>query len=184
MKKSLTVLLAVLLAVILTGIAWTGYGVSEQGREALPVPEEADPIPPEEILQDYFGTILGIRPGTAGASLRTADAACMICSFAARYDLADADPALLRACMLKAMAELTEEERSLLRESFLYVTELLEESFADADVHRALYEDAGTAERMAVLLKDEDVQMNWEKLKETTCSLLGCDPEGTLSDGA
>ena len=134
--------------------------------------EVVEAIPVEELATGYLPVILGIEQGTAGASLKLAQAACEVTGFAAAHDLSEAEDENLTACMMVAAEALDGEELSRFAENFDAVRGLLDGCFEDWEANRPAFEDAGAAEDMERLISDEAVRLNWEKLRDGTQAMV------------
>ena len=133
--------------------------------------EVVEAIPVAELAEGYIPVILGIEQGTAGASLKLAQAAREVAGFAADHDLSGADDANLTACVMIAVEALSGEELSLFAENFGEARGLLDACFEDWEANRPAFEDAGVAD-MESLAGDAAVRLNWEKLRDATQSAL------------
>ena len=130
------------------------------------------PVPTAQAFADsYFRVVGSFHPGTAGSSLRQAQAACAAVHFAASNRLAEADIPGMRSAMLAAWESLTDDERSWFDENFIGLAELVEACHADWESNRALFEDAGVADQMAILTSDPAAMAHWDTLRANTLTL-------------
>ena len=122
-------------------------------------------------VEEYFHAISGYEPGTAGASLAEAQAACAVFSFASDYQLWAADVPAMRNSMLAAWEGMSEEERSGFDANFIDVVRLIDSCLADYDGARGTFDDAGIGDRMEALLKDETARLSWSTLCANTLTM-------------
>lgn len=138
---------------------------------------EEDWPPIEALTEHYFRTLAKVETGTAGASLKTAEAACFVCGFASAYDLEDAYIEQLRANMVTAFEQLDEDEQAAFWQGFDAVRELLDSCLEDYGANRAVFEDAGRAEEMDMYMGNWQVRSAWETLRDHTLT-MGNDTAG------
>lgn len=116
----------------------------------LPMQDDADGLTAEEVLAaltDCTG-----YAGSAGSSLKNARAACRLAAFADEKQLADADPLALSETVADALAGLTEEQRTELSFNLASIHAALTGAFENYESSRGLFEDAGCAEELALLI--------------------------------
>ncbi len=145
MKKKLALLLAALLLVPL------GCARAERG------PAEAELPSVEAIADGFCRVIAGIEPGTAGASLKTAQAVCGVLRVCGLYRPAEADRAALRERLRAAEERLDETERAAYAEHLPGMAETLLKLTDGTEAPGAEYEDAGVLEETVRLLDDPAV---------------------------
>ena len=98
----------------------------------------------QDLVKGYFNVIGNIPKGTAGASLKLAEAAVEVFQFAQDYNLAGCDISALRDNMLNAWQKvLDEEERANFDENFMDVVTFMDEAEKDPASVAAQLEDAG-----------------------------------------
>lgn len=115
-----------------------------------PLQDEADAVTSEDILPvliDCTG-----YEGTAGSSLKEAGAACRLMMFAGDKRLADADEMILSEAAAGALAGLTEEQKAELSGNMESINNLLTAAFDDYESRRDLFDAAGVAEEMDLLV--------------------------------
>ena len=115
-----------------------------------PLQDEADAVTSEDILPvliDCTG-----YEGTAGSSLKEAGAACRLMMFADDKRLADADEMILSEAAAGALAGLTEEQKAELSGNMESINNLLTAAFEDYESRRDLFDAAGVAEEMDLLV--------------------------------
>lgn len=127
--------------------------------------------PVEALTEHYFRALAKVETGTAGASLKTAAAACFVCGFASAYDLEDADIEQLRANLVMAYGQLDEDEQTAFWQGFDAVRALLDSCLEDYGAERAVFEDAGRAEEMDMYMGNEQVLTAWENLRDYTLTM-------------
>ena len=115
-----------------------------------PLQNEADAVTSEDILPVLIGCT-GYE-GTAGSSLKEAAAACRLMMFAGDKQLADADEMILSEAAAEALAGLTEEQRAELSGNMESINNLLTAAFDDYESMRDLFDTAGVAEEMDLLV--------------------------------
>jgi hypothetical protein len=115
-----------------------------------PLQDEADGVTSEDILPVLIGCT-GYE-GTAGSSLKEAAAACRLMMFAGDKQLADADEMILSEAAAGALAGLTEEQRAELSGNMESISNLLTAAFEDYVSMRDLFDTAGVAEEMDLLV--------------------------------
>lgn len=115
-----------------------------------PLQDDADAVTSEDILPvliDCTG-----YEGTAGSSLKEAGAACRLMMFADDQRLADADEMILSEAAAGALAGLTEEQKAELSGNMESINNLLTAAFDDYESRRDLFDAAGVAEEMDLLV--------------------------------
>lgn len=127
--------------------------------------------PIEALTEHYFRVLANVETGTAGASLKTARAACLVCGFASAYDLHDPDVEQLRDNLAAAFAMLDGNEQTAFWQGFAAVRELLDGCLEDYGARRAVFEDAGLAEEMDMNMDSEQVLSAWENLRDLTLAM-------------
>lgn len=148
------------------------YAILRFGEEESYGEWEGDITPTAEAFEfAYFRMLAGLETGTAGSSLRAAEAACDVFSFAAFNGLDNPDIELLRANMLEGFSYLDEDEQAAFWQGFDIVRELLDNCFDDYEANRAVFEDAGVADMMDMLMEDEVYRTAWENLRDHTLTM-------------
>ena len=135
-------------------------------------------IPVDELTEGCFKVIAGVEQGTAGASLKLAEAVCEVGKFAGSYDLSEVDDDNLSVCVLMALVEFSDDEQAAFGQNFDSVSALLDACFEDWDANRAVFEDAGVDEDMDALVADDAARLSWEKLRDSTREILDMFNEG------
>ena len=125
----------------------------------------------DELAQDYFGTLANLEAGTAGASLKTAQAAANICAFAMDHGLWDPEMVNLHENIFAAFESLDADTQARALEGFNAVRALLDDCLEDYEANRAVFEDAGAAETMDEVMYDPLNRLAWENLRDHTLTM-------------
>ena len=125
----------------------------------------------EELADGYFRVIGGVEQGTAGASLKLAQAVADVTTFATDYALWDPAIETLRANMLEAWESLSDEERAAFDGNFINVVELIDSCLEDWESNAGVFEDAGVTEQMEMFVFDPLSRLAWENLCAHTLTL-------------
>ena len=155
------------------GLVWTDFKEAPGTNELVFEPAEEFSLVPDvvDLAEGYFRAIAGVEQGTAGASLKLAQAAAEAADFAAAFELWDPDVELLRSNMLEAWESLTEEEQAAFDDNFVNVASLIDSCLNDWEANQGLFEDAGVAEDMEMLVFDPLNRLAWENLCAYTLTL-------------
>lgn len=126
----------------------------------------------QDLVKGYFSVIGNIPKGTAGASLKLAEAAVEVFEFAQDYNLAGCDISALRDNMLNAWQKvLDEEERANFDENFMDVVTFMDSAEADPAAVAAQLEDAGVKDEFEKLAASAGAWDNWDTLKSNTLTM-------------
>ena len=126
----------------------------------------------QDLVKGYFSVIGNIPKGTAGASLKLAEAAVEVFEFAQDYNLASCDISALRDNMLNAWQKvLDEEERANFDENFMDVVTFMDSAEADPAAVAAQLEDAGVKDEFEKLANTAGAWDNWDTLKSNTLTM-------------
>lgn len=126
----------------------------------------------QDFVQDYFTVIGNIPKGTAGASLKLAEAAVSVFQFAQDYNLAGCDISAMRDNMLNAWEKvLDEEERANFDENFMDVVTFMDEAQEDPASVSGQLEDAGVKTDFEKLASQAGAWDNWDTLKANTLTM-------------
>ena len=160
-------------------LVWTDFKETPgENSVAFVKLEDADLTPSaEELAEDYFRVIGAVEQGTAGSSLKLAQAAAEVTAFAADHELWDPDIEALRANMLDGWESLADEERSAFDANFMSIVELIDGCLEDWDGSKAVFEDAGVTEQMEMLVFDPLNRLAWENLCAHTLTMGNDDGE-------
>ncbi len=125
----------------------------------------------ESLLNEYFKAVAGIMPGTAGASLREAEALCAVMKYAENSGLLSADAASLREEMLKAWEMLGEDGQAAFDEAFMGMVSLGDQAGSDYASVSGVFEDAGVGAEMKALMENVHARLCWDVLKANTLTM-------------
>ncbi len=141
----------------------------ERADSTLPAP------PAEAFAEGYFRPIGAVEQGTAGASLKQAIAAAEAADFAVAHELWDPDVEAVFDNMLEAWEGLDEDERAAFDGNFADVAGLVDACLDDWEAYRGLFDDAGAAEVMEMILSDPLNRLAWENLRDITLAIRSGD---------
>lgn len=126
----------------------------------------------QDLVKGYFNVIGSIPKGTAGASLKLAEAAVAVFQFAQDYSLAGCDISAMRDNMLNAWEKvLDEEERANFDENFMDVVTFMDEAQKDPSSVAGQLEDAGVKADFEKLANQAGAWDNWDTLKANTLTM-------------
>lgn len=126
----------------------------------------------QDLVKGYFNVIGSIPKGTAGASLKLAEAAVAVFRFAQDYSLAGCDISAMRDNMLNAWEKvLDEEERANFDENFMDVVTFMDEAQKDPSSVAGQLEDAGVKADFEKLASQAGAWDNWDTLKANTLTM-------------
>ena len=165
MKKLLSLILILLIA------CTAALAEADAPAEPFPAPT------PDELTNDYFLVIAGIEQGTAGASLKQAEAVAQVASFAIGHSLYNTDIPALRENLLTAWEGLSDETRAAFDANFIPAVELVSACCDDFDANRGAFDDAGVAETMEMLVYDPLNRLAWDNLVANTLTMGNSDGE-------
>ena len=135
---------------------------------------------PEEVLKEkYFDVVLGLETGTAGASLKEAQAACALLTFAGERDLMNIDQAIFTDTLLAVIETLEEEQVETLRTNLESLAALIDEAAGETDLgeSRGMFEDAGVFDQMVECTENTGTMESWKVLHRLTSQLIVDDTE-------
>ena len=126
----------------------------------------------QDLVKGYFNVIGTIPKGTAGASLKLAEAAVAAFQFAQDFNIAGCDISALRDNMLNAWEKvLDEEERANFDENFMDVVTFMDAAQEDPASVAGQLEDAGVKAAFEKLSKQAGAWDNWDTLKSNTLTM-------------
>lgn len=143
-----------------------------EGMQFERVDDYENAIPDDVISEGFVKVVLGMEQGTAGASLKQAQAACEVLQFIAEQDLTGMDVEDVSISVLMALVECSEEELAVFGENFPIVSTLIDSCFEDWEANRPVFDDAGVADTMEALIADETARQNWEMLRDCTQDIV------------
>lgn len=143
---------------------------ADTGNSEEPVSESAyaNDIPSSEYTDNVFRPLINMEVGTAGSSLRTAQIAEEILSFAAGRQLWNTEESARKAAFSEAWNSLSSEEKELVKHNFYEeeIEKLIDGAYNDYESVSGRFEDAGVGTEMEELTKDEDARKSWNALRE------------------
>ncbi len=129
----------------------------------------------ESLVSEYFEIVAGCHPGTAGSSLKQAEAFEKTVGFADKNDLWCVNLPVFREEMLKAWESLSEEDRGYFDESIMGLVSMGPAVFDNYDSVKDVFEDAGVGDAMQALRGSVKARMSWEVLISNTMTLGNSD---------
>ena len=129
-------------------------------------------VPAEEFSAKLFKILTGLEEGTAGSSLKQAQAAEEIVSFAADKQIWNIDAYARTAAITEAWNGLSDEEKALAKQNFDGMAELIDKAFKDYESVSGTLEDAGVGEDMKALSVNVYAKRSWNALRDLVKELL------------
>ena len=129
-------------------------------------------VPAEEFSAKLFKILTGLEEGTAGSSLKQAQAAEEIVSFAADKQIWNIDAYARTAAITEAWNSLSDEEKALAKQNFDGMAELIDKAFKDYESVSGTFEDAGVGEDMKALSVNVYAKRSWNALRDLVKELL------------
>ena len=129
-------------------------------------------VPAEEFSAKLFKILTGLEDGTAGSSLKQAQAAEEIVSFAADKQIWNIDAYARTAAITEAWNSLSDEEKALAKQNFDGMAELIDKAFKDYESVSGTFEDAGVGEDMKALSVNVYAKRSWNALRDLVKELL------------
>ena len=179
MKKQLFLIFFLILCPLLASCS--AAKASSPAETAVPIIEPAATSPSaSELKEGFFLPVSGLEKGTAGSSLKEANGAMKVLSFAENklitsisssgdseqsHDTVDQDA--LQSALLDAWNSLSAEEQALFSENYPSLAALLDKCFVDFSALSGLFEDAGVLPEMQALMQNPDVVSAWKLLSDT-----------------
>ena len=164
MKKLLVMMIAA--AMVISLMASCGNENKQSSGQ-----ESADSSVTEQLTHDTLGDIFNeaseIGEGTAGVSLKRAQIAAKIASYAAVMGYGDDAVESLKAEMLTKYEALDEEKQKNVDDTFMDAIQLLDKAIDDGDYDsvKGLFEDAGAAEGLDTVLKAPGLKESYDTFK-------------------
>lgn len=124
-------------------------------------------ISSEDYKENMFKILTTLEEGTAGSSLKAAQAAQEILSFATSRQIWNMEASARNASIAKAWDGLTDEEKKLVKQYFGEdgsITLMIEDAFYDYESMKGIFEDAGVADDMAALSQNTYARRSFEAL--------------------
>ncbi|MBR1708601.1 MAG: hypothetical protein IJ719_07230 [Clostridia bacterium] len=135
-----------------------------------PAPVEAPPA--EELREGYCNILVNLEHESAGAALKRAVAASEVCAFAEKHSLYNPDAGQLQSNLIIAFEGLDDHDKAAFLEGFGAVQALLDDCLKDYEANRSLFEDAGVAMSMDMIMDDPLDRLAWENLRDYTLRVL------------
>ena len=137
-----------------------------------------DALPPLVRATDLCGTVTaeaalltGLEEGTAGASLKQAQTAEEILTFAADKQIWNLDAYARTAAITEAWSGLSDEEKALAKRNFDGVAGMIDKVFKDYESVRGTFEDAGVGEEMKALSVNVYARRSFNALRDLVAEL-------------
>ena len=166
MKKTI----AMIMVLVMAAISASGCGGSgtENSAEAVSERTYADEIPSSDYADNVFKPLINMEIGSAGSSLKAAQIAEEILSFASDRQIGNTEESARRAAFSEAWNSLSNEEKEVVRHNFYEeeIEDLIGGAFDDYESVRGRFEDAGVGAEMEELSKNADARKSWNTLRE------------------
>ena len=125
----------------------------------------------EEFSASLFKKLTGLEEGTAGASLKQAQTAEEILTFAADKQIWNLDAYARTAAITEAWNGLSDEEKALAKRNFDGVAGMIDKAFKDYESVRGTFEDAGVGEDMKALSVNIYARRSFNALRNLVAEL-------------
>ena len=179
MKKIIAMLMiSVMMTLSVAGCGGGGNGngsstaseapAAENTAESVSEDANTDAISAAEYTDNVFQKLINMEIGTAGSSLKEAQIAEEILSFAASREIGNVEESARKAAFSEAWGNLSEEEKVTVKDNCGEIAGLVDGAVSDYESARGNFEDAGVGAEMEELVKSEDAQKSWKAL----CDLL------------
>lgn len=161
-------IVATIMMSAMVALSVAGCGGGSSAAPAAPaaelVSEDANLVSASEYTDNVFRKLINMEIGTAGSSLKAAQIAEEILSFAASREIANSEESAREAAFNEAWESLSDEEKETVKNNFQDIAGLIDEAFSDYESARGSFEDAGVGAEMEELVKSEDAQKSWKAL--------------------
>ena len=154
------------LSVVGCGGGGSGSSAAPEAPAAESVSEDANLVSASEYTDNVFQKLINMEIGTAGSSLKAAQIAEEILSFAASREIANSEESAREAAFNEAWESLSDEEKETVKNNFQDIAGLVDGAFTDYESVRGNFEDAGVGAEMEELAKSEDAQKSWKALSD------------------
>ena len=163
-----TIIMSAIVALSVVGCGGGGSGSSAapEAPAAESVSEDANLVSAAEYTDNVFQKLINMEIGTAGSSLKEAQIAEEILSFAASREIGNVEESARKAAFSEAWGNLSEEEKVTVKDNFRDIAGLVDGAFSDYESARGNFEDAGVGAEMEELAKSEDAQKSWKALSD------------------
>ena len=164
MKKTI----AMIMVLVMAAISAAGCGGSGTDAPAQSGCTYADEIPSTDYVDNVFKPLINMEIGAAGSSLKAAQIAEEILSFAADRQISDTEETARKAAFSEAWNSLSNEEKEVAKHNFYEeeIADLIDSAFDDYESVRGRFEDAGVGAEMEELSKNADARKSWNTLRE------------------
>ena len=166
MKKIIAmIMISVMVALFAAGC---GGSDTENSAEAVSERTYADEIPSSDYADNVFKPLINMEIGSAGSSLKAAQTAEEILSFASDRQIGNTEESARKAAFSEAWNSLSNEEKEVVRHNFYEeeIADLIDGAFDDYESVRGRFEDAGVGAEMEELSKSEEARKSWNTLRE------------------
>ena len=179
MKKQLFLIFFLILYLLLASCSYAKASSPAETTAPVTEPAVTGPSAPE-LKEGFFLPVSGLEKGTAGSSLKEANGAMKVLSFAENklitsisssgdseqsHDTVDQDA--LQSALLDAWNSLSTEEQTRFNENYPSLAALLDNCFVDFSAQSGLFEDAGVLPEMEKLMQNPDIPSAWKLLSDT-----------------
>ena len=166
MKKTIAMIMVLVMAAI--SAAGCGGSGTENSAEAVSERTYADEIPSSDYADNVFKPLINMEIGSAGSSLKAAQIAEEILSFASDRQIGNTEESARKAAFSEAWNSLSNEEKEVVRHNFYEeeIADLIDVAFDDYESVRGRFEDAGVGAEMEELSKNADARKSWNTLRE------------------
>ena len=164
MKKTI----AMIMVLVMAAISAAGCGGSGTDAPAQSGRTYADEIPSTDYVDNVFKPLINMEIGAAGSSLKAAQTAEEILSFAADRQISDTEETARKAAFSEAWNSLSNEEKEVVRHNFYEeeIADLIDGAFDDYESVRGRFEDAGVGAEMEELSMNADARKSCNTLRE------------------
>ena len=166
MKKIIAmIMISVMVALFAAGCGGSG---TENSAEAVSERTYADEIPSSDYADNVFKPLINMEIGSAGSSLKAAQIAEEILSFASDRQIGNTEESARKAAFSEAWNSLSNEEKEVAKHNFYEeeIADLIDSAFDDYESVRGRFEDAGVGAEMEELSKNADARKSWNTLRE------------------
>jgi len=161
-------IIAMIMTLVMVALSAAGCGGSGTDAPAQSGHTYADEIPSTDYVDNVFKPLINMEIGAAGSSLKAAQTAEEILSFAADRQISDTEETARKAAFSEAWNSLSNEEKEVVRNNFYEeeIADLIDSAFDDYESVRGRFEDAGVGAEMEELSKSEEARKSWNTLRE------------------
>ena len=137
-------------------LIWTDYKETPGENEiTFARADDIRPVPTVEvILSEYIRPVAALEEGTAGSSMKLAQATAGAALFAVRYEMWNPDADELTSRLAEGLSQLSGEELAAFTARFESIRALTDDCLEHWDANAGLFEDAGVIEDMNKIVFD------------------------------